>query len=193
MKFAGWIGIAMFAATAPLATGCASQTKTTATPQSEPPVTYAGTPTLVAIDGGVWVVRDSTRAAYYVDGSYWVFKDGAWYKSESYEGPWASVEAGAVPSVVVSRDHTHYVRFHGEANARTRPGPQRPEPEPPATAEAATPPGHDENPGVGNQRKAEGEQPGHAPHADAQHAKAAKPKHKGKAVKHAPKHHAAKK
>jgi hypothetical protein len=46
------------------------------------------------------------------------------------------------------------------------PAPAPSKAEPQATATNDAPPGHDENPGVGNQRKAEGEQPGRAPHAD---------------------------
>src|SRR5262245_51500009 len=125
MRGSAWIGIvAAIAATTTFATGCGAHGQASGSAQAEAPVTYVGTPTLVAVDGGVWVVRDSSRAVYYVDEHYWVYRDGTWSHAQSYEGPWAPVEARVVPSVIVSRDHTRYVQYHGEANARTRPAPQ---------------------------------------------------------------------
>lgn len=138
------------------ATGCAAhaQAKANVGAEAEAPVVFTGTPTLVAVDSNVWVVRDAERPVYYVDDTYWVYRDGTWYRSRSYEGGWVVIEASAVPSSIATRNHATYVHYMGEATAQTRPAPKDGE-----TLTAAN--------GTGNQRKAEGEQPGHASHAGA--------------------------
>ncbi len=142
--------------------GCVA--RASASGEAQAPVTYVGAQTLVSVGSGVWVVRDSSRACYYVSDSYWVYREGTWYRSSSYASGWVAVEASVVPSVIVTRDHTKYVMYRGEANAEVRAAPG-------GDAVAATgapasknphggPPGQDDTPGLGNQKKAAGEQPG---------------------------------
>jgi hypothetical protein len=173
--------LAIVGATTALGTGCVAHAQASGSAEAEAPVVFVGTPTLVAIDGGIWVVRDSDRAVYYVDDQYWVIRDGTWYRSRSYESGWTVVEVTVVPQSIVKRDHTTYVHYKGEATAQTKPAPrgtevtsaQAAKNEPPAVGNPhGGPPGHDDIPGVGNQRKAEGEQPGHPTHTDDPAAKA---------------------
>jgi hypothetical protein len=170
--------LALVGAAAGFNAGCAAEAQVSGSAQAEAPVVFVGTPTLVAIDSEVWVVRDADYATYYVDDYYWVYRDGRWYRSHDYGGGWVLIEVSVVPVVIVSRNHTTYVHFHGDATARTRSAPrsegvasgERRESDERHDADErhegnphGGPPGHDhddDKPGVGNHRKAEGEQPG---------------------------------
>jgi hypothetical protein len=157
--------------------GCAAQAQVSGSAEAEAPVVFVGTPTLVAVDSGVWVVSDADYATYYVDDYYWVYRDGRWYRSRDYGGGWVLIEVSVVPVTIVSRNPTLYVHFHGDATARTRSAPRggegfaseerRESDERHEGNPHGGPPGHDrdEMPGVGNHRKAEGDQPGNA-HGD---------------------------
>lgn len=149
--------IALFGVTSLAGAGCMVRASASAVGEAEAPVTYASRPTLVAIGSGVWVVRASAHATYYVDDAYWVYRDGVWYRSSSYSGGWVVVQVNVVPTVIVHRHHETYVNYQGEATAATRPAPG-------ADVVAANDPppkkDKDDLPGVGNKRKEAGEQPG---------------------------------
>jgi hypothetical protein len=143
--------VALVGATAGLSVGCAAQAQVSGSAEAEAPVVFVGTPTLIEVDSGIWVVRDSDQATYYVDDYYWVYRDGVWYRSRAYDGGWIVVEVSIVPGTIVTRRHAMYVHYHGDARAQVRSAPR-----------GDGPREHDERPGVGNERKAEGEQPGNA-------------------------------
>jgi hypothetical protein len=104
--------------------GCAhAQAKPSGTLEPDAPVFFTEPPTLVAVDCGVWVVEDSERATYYVDDHYWAFKDGAWYRSSSWDRGWAVVLFHVVPGVISSRTHELYVHYH-DALALKQPAPR---------------------------------------------------------------------
>jgi hypothetical protein len=90
-------------------------------------VTYVEPPTLVAVDSGVWVVRDSDYPVYYVDDQYWVYRDNVWYRSRYYDRDFVTVQVNVVPTPIVRRDHHAYVHFRGEAGAQTQIAPRAPE------------------------------------------------------------------
>jgi hypothetical protein len=181
--------VALIGATVIFNVGCVAHARGSASAHAEvaAPVVFVEPPTLVQVDSDVWVVRDHDQAVYYVDGYYWVHRDGVWHRSTTYEGGWATVTVSAVPTVIARRDHRAYVRFRGTASARTRTAPRErgaadssPPPSPAPAAEAPRhgppdhaaakhggPPGLNETPGLGNQRKAEKEQPSAAPAAEA--------------------------
>ncbi len=162
--------LALIGVTAVLSAGCAAHAQASGMAEAEAPVVFVGTPTLVVTDSNLWVVRDADRATYYVDEYYWVNRDGTWYRSRSYDGGWVVIEASAVPAAIATRNHDTDAHYHGDATAQTRPAPRgdavastETTSSPPAVGNPhGAPPGHDEVPGVGNQRKAEGEQPGNA-------------------------------
>jgi hypothetical protein len=142
--------LALLGATIVLGAGCVARTQGTIEARTEAPVVFTDEPTLVEVDGGVWVVRDSEYPVYFVDDDYWVYRNDVWYRSHSYNGGWVVVEAPAVPVVVAHRDHRLYVRYHGVATAQTRVAPrrqgepgQRAEPERRAEPEHAAPPGRE--------------------------------------------------
>jgi hypothetical protein len=162
--------LALAGATIGLNAGCAAQAQVSGSAEAEAPVVFVAPPTLVAVDANVWVVRDADYATYYVDDCYWVYRDGAWYRSRDYAGGWAVVEVSVVPPSIAARNPAVYVHYRGEATARTRSAPRGDGVARDERAEGnphGGPPGHDEVPGVGNQRKAEGEQPGNAHEAQA--------------------------
>jgi hypothetical protein len=92
-----------------------------------PPPAYVEPPTLVAVDSGVWVVRDSDYPTYYVNDEYWVYRDDVWYRSRYYDRDWVTVQVNVVPAPIVRRDHRVYVHFRGEAGAQTQIAPRAPE------------------------------------------------------------------
>jgi hypothetical protein len=108
-------------------------------------------PTLVTVEPGVYVVQDADYPTYYIDDTYWVFRDNIWYRSTTYEGGWVVAEVNVVPPRIVSRDHKMFVHYHAAAGVETRPAPKAP-----ATAAAAgaapageakaEPPGHENAP-----------------------------------------------
>ena len=150
-----------------LGLGCVAHAQATGSAEADAPVVFVEPPTLVEVDANVWVVRDYDAAVYYVDGFYWVYRNDTWWRAQAYEHGWARVEVNIVPVVIAHRDHHAYVRYHGAADAKTRPAPRErlaadaPHGPPDHAAEQhGGPPGHDEIPGVGNQRKAEEGNPG---------------------------------
>jgi hypothetical protein len=133
--------LALLGASIVVGAGCVARTQGSIEAQSEAPVVFTEEPTLVEVDGGVWVVRDSEYPVYFVDDDYWVYRNDVWYRSHSYDGGWVVVEAPVVPVVVVHRDHRLYVRYHGVATAQTRSAPRRQgEPERRAEPERRTEP-----------------------------------------------------
>jgi hypothetical protein len=79
-------------------------------------VEYRGTvavsatlPDLVAVAPGVQVIADYDEPIFFVDGLYWWFFDGFWYRSASYTGGWAYA---AVPPVVIVGIHKPHLYRH---------------------------------------------------------------------------------
>ena len=128
--------------------GCIVHARASATAEAAP-VTFEERPTLVAVGSGVWVVRQSAHATYYVSDAYWVYRDGVWYRSSSYSGGWVTVEASVVPIVIVRLDHSSYVHYAGSATAETRPAPGEyvaVNDPPPKKHPHGGPPGHEDLP-----------------------------------------------
>jgi hypothetical protein len=81
------------------------------------PVVFVDAPDLVYVEPGVYVVRDYDYPVYYIDGVYYSYRGGTWYHTSHWSDPWVHVHVNVVPSLVVHRDHRHYVRYHGHAGA----------------------------------------------------------------------------
>jgi hypothetical protein len=162
----------MTAASAALDTGCVARAQMGASADAQP-VVFTERPTLVLIVPGVWVVRDYDYAVYYVDGSYWAFKDDAWYRSPAYDHGWVVAEVNLVPGTIVHRDHHAYIHFHGDAKAETRMAPgehEGLEAKRGESDEAAEkhdgPPGHDEAREHADQRHDDEQKAGEAKKAE---------------------------
>jgi hypothetical protein len=70
---------------------------------------YAATPDLVTVQPGVQVVADYDEPVFYVDGFYWRFNDGYWYRSNNYYAGWYFYER---PPVAVLRIDRPYAYSH---------------------------------------------------------------------------------
>jgi hypothetical protein len=176
MKCGQFIGtLVLIGSTAALGVGCVASAQVGAQGAADAPVSFTSQPTLVEVGPDIWVVRDYDRAVYYTSGSYWVHREGTWWRAQAYDGSWARTEASAVPPAIASRDHQAYVNYRGSETARTRPAPRehlasedspgrkrdnKGNPPDHAAAQHGGPPGQNDVPGLGNQRKAEeGNQP----------------------------------
>jgi len=165
--------LALVGSTAVWGLGCVAHAQAGAIGEADAPVTFKSPPTLVEIDSDVWVVQNHERAVYYTSNFYWVYRDGIWWRAQSYDEGWTRIDASTVPPAVASRDHKTYVNYRGPETARTRPAPREhlaSEPSPGhghdskdnkggppdhAAAPHGGPPGQNDVPGLGNQRKAE--------------------------------------
>jgi hypothetical protein len=115
--------------------------------------TYGGgevkvsSPELVAIQPGVEVVADADEPLFYTDGYYWLYRDGAWLRSDSYRDGFAHIDVTLVPDSLRQlpspRSYAHFRHTdRGRALARGSQLPQRghmPVPQPPQPAHPAQP------------------------------------------------------
>lgn len=67
-------------------------------------------PDLVYVSPGVYVIADYDEPVFYSGGSYWLYRDGFWFRSHVHTGGWS--RAYSTP-VAVRRIHrpNAYVRF----------------------------------------------------------------------------------
>ncbi len=98
-------------------TGCAAQGGFEVDAPEASVEVFSEPPELILVEGDVYVVQDSQYATYYVDGYYWEYRENTWYHTEYWDEPWVQVEIGVVPTIIVERDHAHYVHYHGGADA----------------------------------------------------------------------------
>jgi len=82
---------------------------------------YAGqvvvtSPELIEIEPGVQVFADAEEPLFYSDGSYWLYRDGYWMRSNDYRGGFVQVQLSYVPQRVrvIERPQTYvqYKRHH---------------------------------------------------------------------------------
>jgi hypothetical protein len=128
-------------------------------------VEYAGTvrvtsPELVTIGPGVQVVADADEPLFYSRGYYWLYRDGYWFRSDSYRGGFARIDFVYVPGELRVIDRPQlYVQYrrHLGRDLHARPAPQQqtrtptyqpPPPQEPTYPNSPTPaPGQPMNPG----------------------------------------------
>lgn len=104
-----------------LAMGCYAEAGTYV--ESQDSVVYDDSPTLVAIEPGVWVVSRQPTAVYYVNDCYWTYRQGNWYRSTDWDGTWVSMDVAVVPTTIVHRNSARFVNYHSYIGAETRPLP----------------------------------------------------------------------
>jgi len=133
-------------------------------------VEYAGSvrvtsPELVTISPGVQVIADADEPLFYSRGYYWLYRDGFWFRSDSYRSGFARIDTVYLPGelrvierpqlYVQYRRHIGRDRFARPGNVQTRtqtyqtPTYQEPQPEPQQTYpnSPAPAPGQPLNPG----------------------------------------------
>src|SRR5258706_544650 len=89
-------------------------------------VEYAGevhvaSPDLVTIQPGVQVVADADQPLFYVEGNYYLYRDGYWLRSDSYRGGFARIEhvPGRLRVIDQPQAFVHYRSHQGSAIAIT--------------------------------------------------------------------------
>lgn len=106
-----------------LGLGCYAETGTYVATESV--IVHDDSPTLVAVEPGVWVVSRQPTAVYYVDNSYWTNRGDIWYRSSAWDDGWIAVRTNVVPHRITYYDSTRYAYYHPSARQRTRALPQR--------------------------------------------------------------------
>ena len=86
---------------------------------------YAATPDLVTVQPGVQVVADYDEPVFFVDGFYWRFNEGYWYRSNNYYAGWYFYERPPVAVLRIDRPYA-YARYRpsgyvARRNVRYRP------------------------------------------------------------------------
>ena len=79
-----------------------------------PAYAFEKRPTLVELDREIYVVRDHFAPVYYVEGDYWTYHQGVWYRATNWNHVWEPVHESLVPGGVVHRDHSRYVYYRPE-------------------------------------------------------------------------------
>lgn len=62
---------------------------------------------LIAINPDVKVVADSDKPMFFAVGSYWLFHDAAWYRSQSIRGTWTKVDRPPVPVIQIDQPYAY--------------------------------------------------------------------------------------
>jgi hypothetical protein len=117
-----------FILSASLAAACAGQAE----------VRYSGNasvPELVAMEGdtSVMVVANSDEPLFYVDNTYWLYRDDAWFRSSSHRKGWVKVDSPPDRIRRIDRPHAYvHLRHTPDAqrttlNQRNQTDPQRSE------------------------------------------------------------------
>jgi hypothetical protein len=68
-------------------------------------------PQLVVVQPGVQVVPDVDEEVFFVDGYYWVRRDGGWYRSRSHRHGWVLVPGRGVPARIAGVPPGKYKRW----------------------------------------------------------------------------------
>jgi hypothetical protein len=65
-------------------------------------IRFPGPPALVAIPGApVYYAPRAPANVFFYGNQYWVFADRAWYVGPTWNGPWAAVQPGFVPTPIL--------------------------------------------------------------------------------------------
>lgn len=87
-------------------------------------VRYSGTvtePELVAIesDPDVMVVANADEPVFYVDSTYWLYRDNHWYRSRSHRGGWARIDQPPEHVRRIQRPEVYVHYRHSVSSPRT--------------------------------------------------------------------------
>lgn len=61
-------------------------------------------PPLIVVSPGIQVVQEYDEEVFFIDGYYWVERDGRWYHSRDHHGKWIFVERSHVSGWLISSD-----------------------------------------------------------------------------------------
>jgi hypothetical protein len=76
-------------------------------------------PPLVEVQPGVRVVQDFDEEVFFVDGSYFVQRDGNWYRTRDHRGTWRYVRQASLPPALLRQEPGRYRHWkHDERKSR---------------------------------------------------------------------------
>ena len=84
-----------------------------------PVVHFEVEPALVTVSPGVMVVHDYHREVFFVNGHYWTYSDGVWFRARSHRGGWVAVPRYRVPVRVARIPHGKY-RYYKRGRPHVR-------------------------------------------------------------------------
>ncbi len=71
-------------------------------------------PPLVVVQPGIQVVQDFDEEVFFVNGYYWIRRDGRWYRARDHRAAWVYVEPRRVPPGLVRIPPGHYRHWRKE-------------------------------------------------------------------------------
>ncbi len=77
-------------------------------------------PPLVVVQPGVQVVQDFDEEVFFVDGYYWIRRDGRWYRARDHRAAWVYVEPRHVPPGLVRIPPGRYRHWRKEERKEER-------------------------------------------------------------------------
>jgi hypothetical protein len=77
-------------------------------------------PPLILIEPGVRVVSDFDDEVFFVDGYYWVRRDGGWLRARDHRAGWVRVEPRYVPRPLFQAPPGRYKHYRGGEHDRRR-------------------------------------------------------------------------
>ena len=96
---------------------------------SVPVITFETEPVLVVVEPGIRVVQDAPYEVFFVDGFYWNYDSGYWYRSPSWRTHWVRFEQRDVPPGLLQVPPGKYKHFRGHKHkvSGDKPGKQDPQ------------------------------------------------------------------
>lgn len=86
-----------------------------------PVVRFEIPPPLVVVSPGIQVVVDFDEEVFFVDGWYWLRRDGHWFRTKDHHGGWVLVSSG-VPGTLVKLPPGKYKRYKGKGEMKVKEG-----------------------------------------------------------------------
>jgi hypothetical protein len=96
---------------------------------SVPLITFETAPVLVVVEPGIQVVHDAPYEVFYVDGYYWNYYSGYWFRSPDWHTHWIRFEQRDVPPGLLKIPPGRYKHFKGPKHkiSGDKPGKQQPQ------------------------------------------------------------------
>ena len=86
-----------------------------------PTVRFEAEPPLVVVSPGVMVVPDYDREVFFVNGYYWFYDGGVWFRTRNHRGGWVRVSGHYVPRSIVRYPRGRFVHYRGGRAYRRAP------------------------------------------------------------------------
>jgi len=96
---------------------------------SVPVIMFEAEPVLVVVSPGIQVVPDAPYEVFFVDGFYWNYHSGYWYRSPSWHTQWVQFDRRDVPPGLWKVPPGKYKHYKGPAHKvrGDNPGKRRPQ------------------------------------------------------------------